>query len=402
MRIWIIHQHAIPPTVTGPTRHYDLAKELIDRGHEVTIFASNFCHNRFEIITDSYKKTGQVDEINGVPFVWIQSPKYFGNSIARLWNMAMFAFNVLQLDYSNLAPPDVIIGSSPSPFAAYAAKKLADRFKARFIYEIRDLWPETLINLGHFKKTHPFVLLLAHLEKYLLKNAKAVITALPGVANYLEQRKLPGRNLLWLPNFINVDKIVVNPIIAANHRLKILYAGSFNVANDVKTLLESAKILEQQQWSDRISIQLMGEGPQKASLQKWVHENNLSMIEFLEPVTKQRIFDVLQTADIFVGLVKDSPLYQWGTSLNKITDYMACARPIIFALNSPFDPVSEAQAGITIPPENPEQLAFAMIKLANQSLVERNQLGQNARNYVQAHYNLRPLVDKLESHLSSL
>lgn len=399
MRIWIIHQHAIPSHCAGPTRHFDLAKELISRGHEVIIFASNFCHNTFYPIAKSYKTTKKVDIVDGVPFVWIDSPKYFGNSIARLWNMIVFAFRLWQSDFSSLAKPDCIFGSSPSPFAAFAAKKLADRFNVSFIYEIRDLWPETLISLGKFKKNHPFIRLLAVIEKHLLQNAQSIISALPGVIDYLRYKGIPEEKYLWLPNFIALEKIPHSTVIKPNDKVTVMYAGSFNIANDVKTLLKAGEILQKKGWGNRIKIQLVGEGPEKHLLQSWVEEQDLSIIEFLPSVSKIKVFDLLLSADVFVGLVKRKSLYQWGTSLNKMADYMACARPIIFALDSPYDPIKEANAGLSITPENPEQLAKAIIHMAMLTPEERQEIGQNARKYAEAHYNLSPLVDKLESKL---
>lgn len=401
MHIWIIHQHAIPATLSGPTRHFELAKELINRGHSVTIFASNFCHNRFSVIAESYQKSGQVDLIDGVPFVWLDSPAYHGNSLARLWNMFQFATKLMRCDLSALHPPDVVIGSTPSPFAAFAAKKIAQRFKARFIYEIRDLWPETLINLGHFKRSHPFVILLSHIEKYLVRSSDSIISPLPGVAEYLQQKKMRHERILWLPNFINFEQISYKAVETSHPKLKIMYAGAFNISNDIQTLLEAVHLLEQQGWADRISIELMGEGPRKSELQKYVDEQQLSLVEFVPPVQKHDIFRMLQTADCFVGLVRDLPLYRWGTSLNKIADYLAVGRPVIFALNSPYDPISQAGAGLTVRPCDPEALAAAIQEMSLLSPARRNEMGENGRKYAQQYYNLRPLVDKLESHFCS-
>jgi glycosyltransferase involved in cell wall biosynthesis len=399
MRIWIIHQHAIPPTQMGPTRHFDLAAELIKRGHEVYIFASNFCHNSFHYIGQPFRSTQVPDYFNKVPFIWVASPNYRGNSFARFWNMLIFAKNVLDpYHLQHMPKPDVIIGSSPSPFAALAAQRLAKHFRVSFLYEIRDLWPETLVNLGRFTKYHPLILSLSQIEKYLLKNANHIVTVLPGASEYLVSRGVDAAQVLWLPNFVHFKKIIYRAPIAS-HPLKIIYSGSFNIANDVETLLQAAVILQQQGWSDRIKIQLLGDGPQKNYLQQWSRTHHLSLVEFLEPVAKESVYDVLQTADVFVSLIKNVNLYRWGTSLNKISDYMACGRPVIFAINSPYNPISEARAGLTVPPQDPVALAAAIKKITLLSPEEREQMGQNGRSYAQKFYDVSAAVERLEGVL---
>ncbi len=401
MRIWIVHQHAVPPITMGPTRHYDLAKKLIEQGHEVYIFASNYCHNTGKYIAEPYSVTQKIAYYGLVPFVWFHVPAFRTNSIKRFLNMLTFAYNLLtckQLPY--LPRPDLIIGSSPSPFAAYAAERIASKMKVPFVYEIRDLWPETLMTIGNFRPYHPLVLTFARIEKLLSRKAQRIIAVLPGIADYLNTKNLEDKKVIWVPNFCDLNNVITHDL-PAQSTITILYAGAFNSGNDLETLLEAAKILEAD-YENKYQIVLLGDGPRKKHLQEVILKNNIKNVNFHFTLPKEQVPEFLAKADICVGMVKKSNLYRWGTSLNKITDYLASGRPVIFALDSPYNPITEAQAGLTVDPENPSALAAAIVKLSALPLEQRQQLGKNGREYALQNFNLDALAFKLIAELAPL
>lgn len=400
MRIWIVHQHAVPPITMGPTRHYDLAKKLIDQGHEVYIFAGNYCHITHRYIAEPYTRTQKITHYDTVPFIWLNAPAFRGNTLKRVWNMLMFAFNLRFFkDLTCLAQPDVIIGSSPSPFAAYAAAKIAQRLRIPFIYEIRDLWPETLLRIGGFNPYHPLIRIFASIEKKLAKQAAHIISVLPGVQEYFIQKKITTDPILWLPNFCELNHSTP-PEPLSSEVLTILYTGSFNQGNDLETLLAAAKILDRQARS-QFKFVLIGDGPKKAELQYLISSQQINNVELQAKVPKSEIFKIIKRADICVGLVKKCDLYKWGTSLNKIADYMACGRPVIFAVESPYNSIISANAGLVVAPEQPQQLADAILQLARLSPKEREQLGANGRLYALQHFNLERIASKLIDHLAA-
>lgn len=400
MRIWVVHQHAIPPTKMGPTRHFELAKKLIAKGHEVFILAGNYCHNNFHYMSEPFTLTKKIMFYEGVPFIWLPVPAYKRNSVSRLWNMLVFARNLHLKLLKTLEKPDVIIGSSPSPFAAFSAERLARYYKIPFVYEIRDLWPETLLNIGSFSRLHPLIFVLTKIEKYLLNKSQYIISVLPGVKNYLIQKGISPQKFLWLPNFVDCANI---PFTVAPTRAKkiITYAGSFNVANDLETLLSAAKIFQERN-SHPFEIHLIGDGPEKQRLENIIRDKKLTCVKLISPLAKNDVYEKLLDSDIFVGMVKKSNLYQWGTSLNKVADYLACARPIVFATDSPYCPIREAKAGITIPPENPRLMAQALEQLIELSYSERESLGRNGRNYAATNFNLETISVQLEAKLLDL
>jgi glycosyltransferase involved in cell wall biosynthesis len=157
MKIWIVNYNTPLPSWPGSSRHYNLARGLINHGHNVTIITANFSHfKRAYIVSKGTKNT----VINGVEYYWIPVTSYKKN-ISRLYSMLVFAWRVLFKKYLPcIERPDIIIGSSPSPFVAFSAYRLARRFKVPYVLEVRDLWPETLITLGGISRFNPIILLM--------------------------------------------------------------------------------------------------------------------------------------------------------------------------------------------------------------------------------------------------
>jgi glycosyltransferase involved in cell wall biosynthesis len=111
---------------------------------------------------------------------------------------------------------------------------------------------------------------------------------------------------------------------------------------------------------------------------------------------------MLQEADVFLMLLKDSPVFQWGVSPNKLFDYLVSARPVIYSVRSRFNPVEDAQAGLTVPPGDAPSLAKAILSMQGLSPMERWDMGLRGRQYVEQHYNLQKIVGKLEETLADL
>lgn len=398
----MINHYAVPPIESGGTRHYSLAQELIKLGHQVTIIAANFSHQRRIPLIPDVREPIFERYYGEVPFIWVNVPPYKGNSPARAINMIAFTRAILTNKYfKEMDPPDVVIGSSPHPFAAWAAQRLATKWGIPFIFEVRDLWPQSLIDLGKISSRHPAVKFMAMLEKHLYKRADKIITLLPGAHEYIKSVGINVDKIVCIPNGIDFS-IYNKPTIDFKKpnldRFIVMYAGAHGFANCLEVILKCAEILKGK-YGDKIVFQLVGDGPQKEYLKNMADKMGLSNVEFINPVPKSQVPTLLSHADAFIVVVKDSPLYKYGISLNKIYDYLASARPVIIGVNAFNNPVEEACAGITVAPENPEELAAAVIKLYNMSEQDRKQMGINGRKYVEENHDFRNLAVGLEKVL---
>src|SRR5260370_2581184 len=170
MRVWLINHYGLPPSEPGWTRHYALARELIRSGHDVRLIASSFNHVKGVEMNWAGEELCTFERFGQVPFLILRVPPY-RSKIARLWNMFVFAFEVwLGLGTRRMRKPDIVIGSSPTLLAAFAAERLARRLRVPFVFEIRDLLPLTLIHIGMLPK-HPALLGFRIIELYLYPNA---------------------------------------------------------------------------------------------------------------------------------------------------------------------------------------------------------------------------------------
>ena len=396
MNIWIFNHHALTPDMSGGTRHYDFSKELVKRGHKVTIIASSYHYSRYtEMKQYQENQTYILETIDNIDFIWLKTPPYKGNGVRRVKNMLSYMNQSIRLlPKLDLAKPNIIIGSSVHLFAVYAAYKLSKTYDVPFVMEVRDLWPQTLVDMG-MSKWHPFVILLGVLEKYLYKKADKIITNLPFAYRYIETLGIHRDKITWISNGVDLDNIIYTPKQKTKQFI-VTYTGSIGITNNLDILLDVVKKFDEQ---DDIVFTIVGEGALKNTLLKRIKNENIKNITINAVVPKNKVNEILTKSDIlYVGL-KDSPLYKYGMSMNKIYDYMGAGRPIIFSSNSVNNPIVDGHCGLTTNPDSKNELYNAIVKLHSMSQAERNQLGLNGHEYAKNNFSIQILVDKLEELL---
>ena len=408
MNIWIFNQYAHPPDLPGGTRHYDLGQELVKRGHQVTIFATSFHHY---LHREARLKPGEhwkIEDVDGLKFVWLRTPPYQRNDWRRVRNMVVFALRAWWLGrkLSKLAPevgqPDVVIGSSPHLLTPLAAYWVARRYRVPFVLEVRDLWPQTIIDMGELSAHHPIIRALQALEKFLYHRAGKIITLLAQADKYITACGIPQEKIVWIPNGVDLSRFEgLAPYVASEDGLKVIYLGAHGKANALDIIIQAAKILQDQGYCE-IRFILVGDGPEKPRLMALAEELGLHNVEFRDPVPKTEIPRVLSEADAFIVQLGGAEVYRWGISSNKLFDFMAAGRPVFSSAEAPLNPVNEARCGFTIPPRNSEALAEATIQLYRMSPEERAEMGKRGREYVEKHHDIRKLAVRLEEVLQSL
>ncbi|MDI9636801.1 glycosyltransferase family 4 protein [Kamptonema cortianum] len=398
MKIWIVNHYAVTPDEAGGTRHFTFAKALQERGHEPVIVASNYNHFSFQP-----RHTGltvaKFEIVDGIPFVWIPTRDYVGNGRGRMLNMIDFGRNLRQmLPLQEVPHPDVILGSSPHLFAPFQAQKLARRLRVPFVLEIRDVWPQTLVDLGNFSESSLPIRVLAWMERRLYRSADHIVSLLPGAPDHCVSLGAKRERTTWIPNGVDLSLIPSESPLPTNEQFTITFAGAHGLANGLDTVLDAARLVE----SEKILFRLIGDGPEKNRLVQRKEDEGIKNVEFLDAVPKSRIYSWLSQSDAFVMLLKASDVFRWGVSPNKLFDYMASQRPVIFAVNSSNSPVEEAQCGIRIEPDNPDALAKAARQLKDLSPNERLEMGQRGRDYVVNNHGFEGLTDRLENVFESV
>lgn len=402
--IWLVNQYAITPDLPGGTRHYDLAVELVRRGYRVKVFATDV---NLSLRKRTKLQPGQlysIEQRDGVEFVWVQSAEYEGNNWRRALNMFSFTWNFMRVTrlLGKQSHPSVIVGSSPHPFAALAAQRTAKRLGARFFLELRDLWPQALIDMGGLSEGHPGVRLMRALESFLYARAERFVTLARGSEAYLTTRGINPKRILFIPNGVHLGHFKPKLDRAEARRLyeferfTIVYAGAHGPANSLETILRAGKLVEDLP----VEFVLVGDGPSKSALTALAQELQVTNVRLLAPIPKGEIADLLNAADTGVITLKNAKAFEYGISPNKLFDYMAAAKPILCSVPGDMAAmVREAGAGLTVPPEDPAALAAAVRESLGMSESTRVEFGLNGRNFLAKYFRREVLADRLAEAL---
>jgi len=411
VNIWIFNHYAQGPDLPGGTRHYDLAKKLVAAGHRVTIFAAGFHYTLLKEVVEYNGRGSRVDVVDGVHFVWVKTVPYKKNDYRRFLNMVSYAVRLYFLvPRLGLPEPNCVVGSVVHPLAPIVGAYFAKKYKASFVYEIRDLWPQTFIDMGVWREKGFKARFFRKLERRSVVQSDLIITLSPKTSRYLSLR-YGDRRVLYLPNGVDLsafdaryEKYVThkgNPTIDRIRLLRdqgkfiALFTGAIVKSNNVGLLLDCAERLH----NKRIHIVIVGTGMERARFHKRVVEQGLNNIEFLDPVSKRLVPVLLRSANLLI-LVQGR--VGWG-STNKLFDYMASGRPIVTALFADHNNVvREASCGFAVNPEDARALAEALGMASEMSKKSLDVLGRNGLEYVRIHNAMDVLGQKLDAALKAL
>ena len=404
---YFINQFANTPDMAGHTRQYEIAKELKNRGWEVEIFASDF--NLSERIYKKLPSTriSLVEHYDGIKWNWLRVLSYKRNNWRRYINLSSFCIHIfLKLTLSNLIKgnkynPDIIVASSPQLPAAFISLYIAKILRRPFVLEVRDLWPQVLIDKPNSDPNSILIKLLKYMEKKLYRDASKVIVLAKGSVSYVKERG--ASNISWLPNGpdLNLFKYYPLPIESEIFNLDrpfmILYAGAHGEMNAIDNVIKAASLLR----NYPISFTFIGDGPEKISLIK--NSISLKNIIFKDPIPKALMPDLISKYDAFLLSLRDIPLFRYGVSPNKLYDAYALARPMIATVPGDINKeIEDNKLGVTAPAENPEALANSIKELFITPRAERQLMGNRARKLAEDVYSRQKINESYHMILSKL
>lgn len=394
-KIWYCHPTAGHGQQSMSFRPYYLAKYWKQAGHQPYIISSSFHH----LLNHPTKQKEAIlaKSIENVDYIFLKTTKYNSNGVKRIFSMLSYSLRFI-LQRKQLEKitgiPDVIIVSSTHPFHYFPLYFFAKKHHIQLIFEVRDLWPSSLIELLNLKPWHPLVILLSMIENHAYKNADKIVSLLEFAKPYMQSKGLKSHKFHYIPNgtevgFANCNELPLehkNRIEELkNHKKFIIgYAGAMGEPNALTYLIEAMKILQKS--NPNIHCILMGDGHQKDLLKKKVAHYQLNNIDFLPKIPKSMMNEFLQRMDVLYLGWQDTELYQYGVSPNKIFDYMLSETPIIESGGAPISLLTKANCGLNCVAANPEKIAASILELIKLPLEKRKTMGQNGKAYVLKHH----------------
>jgi len=402
MYIWIFNHYAVTPDLPGGTRHFDFGRALVKEGHNVTIFASAFHHPQFKYVKIQKKQLYNIENFDGVKFIWIKTFPYNKNDWRRILSMLDFAFKAFIIGMK-FPGPDIIIGSSAHLLSPLSAYLLSLYFRVPFIMEVRDLWPDSLVDIGVLNSKSFTFVLLKKLELFLYKKAKKIIYIPPYASDYFSNLGISLNKVKHIPNGVDLNRFknISGNINAGNKVFNITYAGSFGPSNGLKDAIKAISLVKEK--CNDVLLTLIGDGSERSILEEMVKEGNLSpWINIIGPVPKKEVYKYLTTSDALIHIELELDSSKWGGSPNKIYDYLASGKPIIYCSNFVKEWLDKINCGLYTPPGNVDKLADTIVEIINMKPEEKAAMGERGRNYVEERNDISILSKEFLSLLNSV
>ena len=400
--IWYCHHYAGSPSQGMSYRPYYFTKAFNQAGHQAYVIGAS--HHHLKQASAPQREAMKQTIIEDVPFILLKTRAYRENGLSRLINMFQYALrfrsqkkNIMKLT----GKPDVIIVSSAHPFHFKTLKKFADKQGAQLIFEVRDLWPLSLIQLAKLHPLHPLARWIALIEKRAYKQADVVVSLLDKALPYMHTKGLDPERFHVIPNGTNpamfrlpekLPELLETRIqvIKKTGAFLVGYAGALGAPNALKYVLSAMKQLAKKQVN--IHLFLLGEGVLKVELEAYAFQDNIINITFLSAISKPEVPGFLSQMDVLYLGWNAVDLYQYGVSPNKIFDYMMSGKPIIESGGAPLSMVERFDCGLQCAAANPDAITDAFLHMMALSEDERLAMGVRGRQAVEQHYDYQVLA----------
>ncbi|WNB92695.1 glycosyltransferase family 4 protein [Bacillus sp. NEB1478] len=399
MRIILLSQH-FPPEVGAPQiRLYEVSKELIKRGHDVEVITA-FPHHPHGIIPDEYKgKFYQYEEYEGIPVhrSWIYpSPK--GTFWRRLVSYFSFTFSAF---YSMMKAKktDVIICTSPPLFLGITGYMSSKLKRAKFVFNVADIWPESAVELG-ILKNKKFISLAEKLEKFLYKKAWKIATATDGIADYMLKKGKRKEQVFLLPNGVNTETFQPGEKneewlrkLGFEGKKVFTFAGRMGYAQGLDSVIRAAKIVEET--NPDIRLLFIGDGPEKEELVELKNNLKADNVIFHDSVPVTEMPNVFSISDFSIVSLRNIALFQ-GARPSKIFPALASGVPVLYCgVGESAKLIEDSGSGIIATPEDDQDIAIKMIQCANLTESEYEKYSLRGREFVCREFSWGRIVDDL-------
>ena len=404
--VWIVNEYNGPKGIR--TRQTVLSQRLRERGYEVFLICGSSDFRGGENTIQGNEEYRLV-EADGAKFYVIKTSNY-RKTYERVLVSLQFQNSVWRLR-DKLPKPDVIVSDFAGLFGNVFLK-WKKKYGTRIIYDILDLWPEGFVEMGYIKRNSPIAKVLYNMEHKSYREADGLIFSMQGGRDYIIDKgwskevggDVDTSDIGYLNNGVDLETIdrervevkLDDPDLEIA-KFKVVYLGSISAMNGLDVLVETAKVLRDRE-NDKVIFLIYGYGNQEEQLKKMVSDYGLSNIKFKGKLEKKYAMSLLSRSDLNIFTFRDSPLWKYGVSPNKLFMYFASGKPVLSMIRPNYDLVEKKEAGISV--ENrPEVVADAIERFCKMSEEEYEKYCRNARATAEEYdyKNLvQVLIDKIE------
>lgn len=395
MRLLYIHQHFATPKGSSGIRSYQMARRMIERGHQVTMLCGRGSDGQSGL-SGPFERGVRRGKVEGIDVIEVDLA--YSNSDGFLKRSKTFLSFMLRTTKLVFTEKFDLLFATTTPLTVGVPGILGRWLRRKpFVFEVRDLWPELPRAMGVIR--NPLVLwAMGVLEWASYRSAHRVIGLSPGIVEGVAHRGVSRDRIAMVPNGCDLeiftsDAAPRQPEGVQDQDLLAIFAGAHGLANGLDAVLDAAKVLRLHHRED-IRIVLIGSGMQKASLIERAKNEDLQNVIFLDPLRKTELVGLLKRADVGLQILSDIPAFYYGTSPNKFFDYIAAGLPVLN--NYPgwlAGLIEETQCGIAVPPQNPEAFADALMTLAD-NRTETRAMGARARVLAEERFARDKLADQ--------
>lgn len=403
--IWLINQYAMPPQYESRLRTIKFAQYLKVKGYDVTIFASSIMHN-MDIDLIEGKESYIERDYDNLHFVHIKANNYQNNGVARIISSFQFHWRLVKLA-SKFNKPDVIVQTALVPFGNVVAR-LAKKTGARYIVEVLDLWPNSLVELRAAKASNPVIKYLYHLEYEQYQHADELVFSQEGGPDYLSDRKwykdqggkLDREHVYYINNGVDLhdfevfkkEYVLEDEDLKNDSVKKVIYIGSIRFANNVGSLIDAAKRL--QDLTD-VKILIYGNGDDRPALEKRCKDESINNVVFKQTwIDPKYVPYVLSKSYVNILNYMPGQFGTYGGSQSKMFQYMASGHPICCNLEMMYCPIKKHDIGIAKVYADADAYASAIRLILTMPKDEYEAMCNRARKAAEK-YDYQVLVDKL-------
>jgi glycosyltransferase involved in cell wall biosynthesis len=407
MHILYLHQYFATRQGKTGTRSYEFARHLTKKGHRVTMITSGLHNAQFPVEGDNKYAIAETDGIKVVSIAAGYNDPYDGTAMPgwrRMLKFYEFAWLAAKVGMK-LDRPDVVFATHTPLTVGLAGIKLSRHFKVPFVFEVRDIWPDALVNVGALK--NPLIIWwLRRMAKKIYAAANHIVALSPGMKEAVVRTGVSEKKITMIPNSSDLELFrpdlngsASRSRLGLGSRFAAIYFGAMGFANGLEYLIEAARILSER-GRDDIVIVLHGDGGKKSELKKMAGDYKLTNVVFSDLVPdKNEVAQIIAACNACLVIYRATKEHTW--SPNKMFDALAAGKPVL--INVPGwlgETIEKHNCGKCVDSNRPQNLADALEELADNPQMCR-EMGINARSLAEQKFSRAKLADCFETVLLS-